>query len=1207
MIVDQNSWKECDIAVVGLSARLPGVSSLEAFWTALSEGKSFLRPAANGNLSAPLDGFEQFDPAFFGISTDDAALMDPQHRQMLEVAWQALESAGHMPESFDGSIGIFAGCGPNTYLEKNLASNAALLANNGQTDLRRVGNDTDFLVARLAQFLGATGPTVGVQALDATSLAAVHFACTALQDGACDMALCGGVDIDPALTTAGKGAGAGAVVLRRLADAVQDGDQIWGVIKGSTLSRGIAVTPSDIGYIELQGGTADLPNGIVSSTLGDMFGDLGAAAGVAGLIKSCLALHHGAFPIAETPAWEASGKRSAMVQTVGREGEHARVLLEQAPARPAATPPCWNHHLLTLSGRDEAALHENAQRLADYLRANPQADLADVAQTLISGRRAFDLRLAIVADSADQAIEALAAPTGLTTTMHAPETIFVFPGDLAGGLTVANELNQREPIYADTVKRGLAHLSKLTGTKMKTLPSAQDCPEALRLPLAVLTEVAAARMWMGWGIAPVNMIGHGVGELSAACIAGVMSLETALALALAQASCTADQGMARCRVGMTPGALRDRLPDGIDLSAINSIASCDVIGQADAIAKLAQDLNAEGIEVASNLTATGHSTRWATTKLATAIKGAPLAAAMIPMVSGQTGQLLTPAQATDPAYWATRINAPVQFANALGLVAKDNALLLTVGSGTDLADFAAAHPALRPTQAIAGFGAEGPADAQILGTLGQIWAVGGTFDKGQLWDDTTRNRVNLPTYAFRHAPFLIERQEAEQAAAATELLRIDAPDATAWRPVWRPRTAPVEVDLTRDAADLEPQTWLMFLDEAGVGAACCARLRDMGHTVIEVHVGDLYSRTGDLSYLVAPEHGLETYDNLLRDALSRGLVPSRIGHFWMITESEDSRPGSSFFHRIEEQGFYALFYLAQAMVRQGLPVPVQITSFSNGAVRVHDEALPYPAKAMITGPIGVIPRELPQVTAAHLDIELPEPPKESIWNRTKAGIAYQAQRTTLIDALLEELLSEPHNGIAALRGPRRYEQSLRSVKLPEAPQSDAPQTVLIAGGFGRIGYALAQDFAARGANLVLLSKSAMPERDAWDTVTAPALKRRIEMVRQLENAGATVQVYNADLANPVALQQAADAATRSFGRINGVIHAAGTTRKGPIGQLTAGAAETVFAPKVLGQQTLDTVFPDGSVDWIGLCGSVDVFTAAAGHVDRIAADAYLNA
>ncbi|RMD93433.1 MAG: polyketide synthase, partial [Alphaproteobacteria bacterium] len=266
------------VAIIGMGVHVPGAHGVAQFWDNLVAGREAiarlneedLRAAGESEArlrdphyvpaAARLEGFDRFDHAFFGISPREAAIMDPQHRRFLEVVWEALEDAALAPARFDGRIGVFAGCGQNGYLFNNLLARPELAEEVGAFLLRHSSNDKDFLATRVSHLLDLRGPSVNVQTACSTSLVAVHLACQSLLSGECDAALAGGVTIelpqgrgyvhrpgeilsadghcrsfDASASGTVFGSGAGVVVLRRLADALADGDRIWAVIRASAV------------------------------------------------------------------------------------------------------------------------------------------------------------------------------------------------------------------------------------------------------------------------------------------------------------------------------------------------------------------------------------------------------------------------------------------------------------------------------------------------------------------------------------------------------------------------------------------------------------------------------------------------------------------------------------------------------------------------------------------------------------------------------------------------------------------------------------------------------------------------------------------------------------------------------------------------------------------------------------------------------------
>ncbi|HEX3529246.1 MAG TPA: thioester reductase domain-containing protein [Thermoanaerobaculia bacterium] len=493
------------IALIGMAGRFPGASGIDRFWRNLIARTESIRifsreeleasgvppriysdPAYVAAKGALDEDVALFDPRFFGMSPREAALVDPQHRALLECAWEAFEDAAYDPRQFPGRIGSFAGAGKNTYLLFNLAPREDLAAS---ADVYAIlaGNEKDYLASRLAWAFGLEGPSISVQTACSSGLVALHLAVQSLLSFECDMALVGGVAIDvpqfggyhyreeAMLSRDGRcrpfdaaasgtvfGNGVAAVVLRRLEDAVADRDAIRGVVLGTASNndgdRKIAfgvpslegqtdvavealavggVDPATVGYVETHGtGTAigdriefealraaygPQPAGsCLLGTLKANIGHLGAAAGLAGLIKAVLALESGLIPPAagfDHPAlgldfdrsrfslntapapWPLPGPRRAAVHSTAIGGSNAHVILEEPPPR-SAGPEDRSHFLFLLSASSSAGVKQFAERLSKTLGDPPipsALSAADVEWTLQAGRRPLAFRRAIVA------------------------------------------------------------------------------------------------------------------------------------------------------------------------------------------------------------------------------------------------------------------------------------------------------------------------------------------------------------------------------------------------------------------------------------------------------------------------------------------------------------------------------------------------------------------------------------------------------------------------------------------------------------------------------------------------------------------------------------------------------------------------------------------------------------------------------------------
>jgi acyl transferase domain-containing protein/thioesterase domain-containing protein/acyl carrier protein len=1347
-----------DIAIVGMSVNVPGADGVEAYWHNLRAGIESICPLAKEDLlaagvsettlsdpnyvphAALLDGFADFDAEFFGFSPKEAAILDPQHRKFLEVAWGAMENAAHPPESLQEPIGVYAGCGMGSYFYFNICSNPALVDEVGMFLLRHTGNDKDFLTTRVSHVFDLKGPSVNIQTACSTSLVAVHYACKALREGECGMALAGGVTIDmpqgrgylykenEILSPDGHchafdhrakgtvfGSGAGAVALRRLEDAQADGDHIWAVIKSTAINNDGAdkagylapsvggqagairqaldaadIPAATIDYVECHGTGTYLGDPIEVTALTEAFrdstdetgycrigsvktniGHLDTAAGIAGLVKTSLGLKHREIPpslgyeapnpaidfdsspfrvnAALSPWVSHQGPRRAGINALGVGGTNAHAILEEAPARAASEESDFPFHILCLSGQSKSALDANSAALASYLEANPDVDLADVAYTLKQGRRGFAKRRVLVAETATQAAALLRDADPRQVFSHdrlgeAPEVVFSFPGGGAQYAGMARDLYETEPAFADWMDRGLDHLQAQLDYDIRALwlpdegdeasANAQLQKPSVQLPLIMILEYALAQLWISWGVRPAALVGHSMGENTAACLAGVMSFEDCIDLVLLRGRLfdTVPAG-GMLSIALPLEEVKALISADLDIASVNAPSLTAVSGPQAALDALAAQLTVQKVDfqrIQIDIAAHSRMLDGILQDYGDFLRGLSLAAPQIPVISNRTGQPLTAAQATDPGYWVGQLRNTVLFSSCIAsLAATAGRVFLEVGPGKALSALTQMSPAVQPAQVLSALrhpDQQIADDAYFFGIIGRLWACGVEADWDHIWGEARRHRLALPGYAFQRSRYFIAPGTQQQPEDAPLPRRHDAITDWGYRPAWRQRLADCAVDIEAELGEA-PQTWLLFADDGGHAAAAATQLRAAGHRVSLVHPGDTYAKLHEDSYILAPEQGRFGYGALLADLAEADALPSRIAHFWLVTGAETFRPGSSFFDRNLEMGFSSLTALAQELGALEMAEPVHLSVFTTGAAQVRSEALPYPEKSMIAGPCGVIPREFPMLTCATVDIELPQPPSFIASLRGE-------QTAQITPRLLQEMLAEPGNTIAAWRGDMRFEKSWRSLALPETgpdatsgastgTSSDAKPdlvgfkqhgTYLITGGYGGIGLSTAAHLMQHfNANVVLLSREGLPARDSWERYVAthsPANRtaRRIRAVQALEALGAgKILPLAADVCNSAEMRAAVDRAETTFGALNGVIHGAGVIEDGPILAKTEAQIARVLAPKVTGLRVLDALFSDGTLDLMLLFSSSSTVTRPAGQLDYVAANEYLNA
>ena len=929
------------IAIIGMAGRFPEARNVDELWRNLLARRECisrftadeLEPAnpedmeVRGNPAyvrarGVLQDADKFDERFFGFNPKEAEILDPQHRLFLQAAWEAFEHAGYDPQTFGGSIGVFAGATNNSYYLQNLLSRRDVTDLMGML-LTQMANANDYVATRVAYKFDLKGPALNIQNACSTSLVAVCTAVQSLQSYACDMALAGGVSVqlpqkrgylyhegsilspDGHCRAFDKDAGGtvfsnglGIVVLRRLRDALEDGDTIYAVIKGAALNNDgsskvsftapsvdghaqvismaqaqAGIDPATISYIEAHGTGTALGDPIEIAGLTQAFraggatgvgycgigsvktniGHLDVAAGIAGLIKATLALHHKILPasinfsspnpklgIESTPfvvnatqrAWpEGSTPRRAGVSSFGVGGTNAHVVLEEAPLAEAIAPASRSEQLLLLSARDVDSLDRAAAQLKAHLESDAQADMADIAFTLQTGRRAFSHRRSLVCRSLDDAVTLLTNRDN--TRVHdfsgdvsATRVAFMFPGQGAQHVNMGRKLYDSEARFRDEIDACAANLKPYLGLDLRTVlypdasrseeAQAQITQTAITQPALFAVEYALAQLWLSWGVTPTALIGHSVGEYVAACLGGTFSRDTALSI-LAQ--------RARLMQDMPPGAMlsvraseeviREHLGPRTSIAAINSPNLTVVSGDHEAIAELSRTLEAKG--VMSRILHTSHAFHSpmmepVVGRFTTIVQSVERRAPALHWISSLTGRPVTDSEATDPAYWARQLREPVQFLAGISHLIDPHVALLEVGPGQALSTLARQNGKRVPAQLITTSlnpTMDYTADTDsLLAAAGQLWAHGVTIDWLSLHGGVRRRRVALPTYPFQPQRRWVEPNTAAPPAAA-------AP-ATIPSTLQEPANAPM---IDTRASQLIPRLQALFAELSGMEAA----------------------------------------------------------------------------------------------------------------------------------------------------------------------------------------------------------------------------------------------------------------------------------------------------------------------------------------------------------------------------------------------------
>ncbi len=900
------------LAVIGVGCRFPGAANIDAYWSLLSEGRCALaatpgdrfngaallatRDKEPGKITANRAGFvndvDQFDAAFFGISRKEAQSLDPQHRMLLEVVWDALEHAALNPDTLRGTrTGLYLGICSNDYLH--------LLTNRDYREIDPylgIGNAHSTAAGRISYFMHWQGPSLAIDTACSSSLVAVHTAARALRNQDCDVAIAAGVnliltpELSITLSQSGmlsprglcqtfaadadgfvRGEGCGVVVLKRLSQALADGDRILATVRGSAVnqdgrSNGLTapnglsqqeviraaladggVDAEQVDYIEAHGTGTPLGDPIEMGSLGAVFGQrkhkltvgsvktnlghLEGAAGIAGFIKTCLALHHGYIPAhlhfdrpsphvdwslpVEIPTagqeWQRSEarRRLAGVSSFGFGGTNAHVILEEAPAVAEVmdVESAEGPQVLTLSAKTPTALTSLADNYQRFLLADDASARAwpAVCATANVGRAALQYRLALVAGDAEEAAARLKAftlgdetPAWQGSATAEPPLAWLFSGQGQRFVGAGREWYDRYPGFRaclDEADQAISAVGSRSLPEMLWQDGAHWNGTDVQLGLFGF-QYAWAKWWQQLGLMPRVVLGHSLGEYAAACLAGVFSLADAVKLVHKRAELMGRLPEAGGMLAVAAGAaqlspyLSDAAELRVSLAALNGPRQTVVAGSSAGLKQLEARLAAVGI--GSKPLATSHAfhsplldpllDEFEATANTIEFQR-PRVAYLSPVLGDWDRE-----QVATPGYWRRQLREPVRFAAALAKLAEQSSgVWAEIGPGNVLGRLAKAavagtEEAARP-QVLAGWPGAADEDRYLQAELGQLWAAGAAVDWRSFYQRNGKRPrpVTLPSYPFERKRYWFTNEPIERQIAAESVPTVaTASSGNAW-------------------------------------------------------------------------------------------------------------------------------------------------------------------------------------------------------------------------------------------------------------------------------------------------------------------------------------------------------------------------------------------------------------------------------------------
>lgn len=1330
----KESAKNKDIAIIGMAARLPGALNVNDFWANLINGvesitqftKEELRESGieEALIASPnyvprrgiIGNAQHFDAHFFDVTPRDAETLDPQHRVFLECCWHAFEDAGYVPEQYPGKVGVFGGTGTAWHLNEvnnhpdvhQYASGTSIVTN----------NDKDYVTTRVSYKLNLKGPSVNVQTACSTALVATVMGMRSLQCGESDLILAGAASIDTperrgyeymqggmesaqgrcyTFDSRADGTifsrGAGVIILKRLEDAVRDGDHIYSIIKGGAINNDgnlkagftapsidgqIAVAksaidesgidPSQINFIEAHGTATALGDPIEFTSLSQTFqsytdekqfcllgsvksniGHTDVASGAASLIKTSLSLKNHQLPASlhyQSPNPNIDFEQSpfkmntqlselpksdqplrALVNSFGVGGTNACVIVEEAPIQ-RQSDQAKGDYIFPLSAKNRDALEEMKGNLHQFLEANPDANLADVAYTLQVGRERFNFSSFVVAnDKASLREKVSQAQVIKSSFKDTPELVFMFPGQGNQYINMARPIYDTYPVFKETFDTCCDLLIPILGRNIKEIIFQEaDSQELEKInetqftqPALFIVGYAMAKLLASWGMTPSVMIGHSVGEYVAACLSGVFSVEDALkAVAL----------RGKLVQGLPAGSMlavllneEDVKPliDGtrIEIAAMNYPGLCVLAGELDEIAELQDKLEDDGIFCKHLDTSHAFHSYMMEPILETfreVIEGITLSAPSIPFVSTVTGDWITDELAIDPEYWVQHVRQPVKFSHALKtLLALDAELaFFEVGPGRSLDSAVKQH--VKPGETVVVSASLPIAKEQdtsvehLLASIASLWANGVSLPWAQMHQGTARNRLSLPGYPFQRKEFKLPKAKAAVDGAELNSLKVlkqKKADIGDWFyiPSWkRVGQSYLNKNITAQAS-----CWLVFAQDDNLSETIKTELMARSEPIIWVTKGEAFKQVeGENNFTINPSDA-EDYRLLFKAIKAHELSPNRVLHLWNLQAQEHGlQPLTQASIAASRQaivtqeidGFYSALYLQQMLVEANLLDSLQLVLVSNNTYSVAGETVYSPENALLMGPARVFYHEYSEVQCHQVDIDL-----------VNMGPEQDIARQLIVEALI------PSDGqVIAYRGKLRFEEDYQGVYLDQQshgmPSSVREDGVyLITGGVGGLGLLMADYLSTMSNSTLLLTyRSKLPERNEWQQwIVSHAIDDPISVklasILRLEARGNTVHLLQANICDFDEMQ----AALAPFKQIHGVFHTAGIAGGGIIPLKQREDCAKTLDPKVKGTLILDELLIDHSLDFFMLFSSITAVLGDEARLDYCSGNAFMDA
>ncbi len=1056
--------------------------------------------------------------------------------------------------------------------------------------------------------------------------------------------------------------GGGVVVLKRLSEAKKDGDNVLAVIKGSAINndgnrkvgftapsidgqidvikmaqRMAGVSPDTIGYIETHGTATKLGDVIEFEALRQVFGDtvnknscalgsvksnmghLDTAAGITGLIKTILCLKHRQLvpslhfkePNKElnyedspfyvntalqdwSPAYD--GPLRAGVSSFGIGGTNAHVVLEEFYSE-EKTNEGVKPQVVVLSAETPQGLQNQKNNLKEFLLNRSEIRMENLAWTLQNGRRSFLYRTSFVADTLSSLVQELEKEdSGYTKAVVNQEhrnIVFMFPGQGSQYLNMGKGLYETETVFKNLMDQCFEIAFSINEKDYKKILFSIDETQDQLInqtqntqPLLFFFEYCLAKQLEFYGLFPNMMIGHSIGEYVAACLSGVITLEDAIRLVIFRGEMIQkiDRGT-MLSVGLTEEEVQMFLGTEISIAAVNTNHSCVLSGNSEEIQGLKKQL--DSLNVTNRILKTSHAFHSGMMdaiekEFLNVIASIDFQQPEIPYVSNVTGKIITENQVKNKKYWFDHLRNTVKFYEGLKtiLTTEPGSIFIEVGPGKTLTSFVRQFKSKDFVYDVTNF-VRHPQEvindtAYLLSRLGKLWEIGLPIDWKKLYNDNPLHKISLPTYPFTKTKYpLGENLNTLISQKITQTNTSKLEDSSKWfyTPTWKQENL-----IVKPTEFVKNECYLFFLDDLGYGEGLISKVRTTNQT-ISVRPGNEFIKENEYGYIINPEEESH-YELLFDDLTERGIAIKHITHLFSLIDNP--------LIASQDLGFYSLLFIAKSLLGIEEKYHTQITIVTNGLKKVIGNEKLNGKSALVTGISLIIPQENPMTTTKCVDIRLEEDKDEVI------GELY-----TEISCVTSSVKS------IAYRYRNRWIESYRSIELKETNESTSKLkhkgVYFITGGLGKLGYLYAKYLQEEyEASLILIGRSMLSETSPGDKKS-----KRLKLLQD----GGNVLYYTANIAVEEEVRLAIKNGESAFGKIDGVIHTAGSNSKTirkAIHLLKPKECKEQFQAKLNGTNVLTKIFQSYNLDFCVFSSSLASIIGGKEFATYASANRYLD-